>query len=815
MGKAVSGRSRIADLLSGENDVRDLLEAHGIEPDPDVARAREQLGRVVDGLGETQVLESLFEFAGSFAKMADEIFDLAAALGVTPTGQIQVAAEGVFLRRTELNSGWAYSGGLRADDDTEQRAGALVATAGWLLRGVSETNVVRRSTEWRDTRLGRELKRSPDPTSQIMYRALGSAARRRVTDEEVSGADLQAIAGIANALAECQAELERAGLPGGVGLALAELEGRCRSLVGELEPLVRGRGRRTAAVGALVAEVELLIAGVRALVTDLAEAERARAGVADFVRSEFWFQRWRIYELWLLARVIRCLEQAGGEVTPLGVDGDVWRLPFGRAQEPIAAVQLGGRRVSVYYQLFELRDEPASGATKAADMPDIAVSLADPEERFLFVLDPKHGRSYDRRTVELVVNDYADAFDPDLTSVVNYYPVRSYGFDHLAGGLKPRVLASGIAPESIELRRLELAFTDVLLARGLGAREDAAAVKPARRRRRDPPSAAALLYWARRAREIDEPGGAWVLPEGRAPVHAPDLAGLVAGDLVAVNTASTGTACALVSTDGCSVLTADADPVMLEGSWQKAAWNASGTRLALARGEELVLFDQAGRHVGDLPFSSTVWRWSPWDDRLFVLRQDDFASEVSLLLVDTAGEAREVWSSPGSHGILIDGWDAGITLVQSDRLLVSAGDARAVVLADGTVAPAPTDLAVPFAVSPSGRWTLEQTRSLRHSEGVLLLALSASDVASEPTLIRCYGEHVVSPVLQSRPLIAWSADESRFAFEVRADVGSEARLLAARVDARHAFPVSLPGQDPAEAFGWIPSRLLRPFVPTY
>jgi hypothetical protein len=96
------------------------------------------------------------------------------------------------------------------------------------------------------------------------------------------------------------------------------------------------------------------------------------------------------------------------------VDGR-WLLKFTKDSRPILKLELQGQVVELLYQFYQGRGE-------TGDMPDVALRLGD--QRYLAVIDPKHGESYSRKNLNEVCLRYADAFEPYLSCVVNYFPAR-------------------------------------------------------------------------------------------------------------------------------------------------------------------------------------------------------------------------------------------------------------------------------------------------------------------------------------------------------------------------------------------------------
>ena len=217
-----------------------------------------------------------------------------------------------------------------------------------------------------------------------------------------------------------------------------------------------GGGRPSDTVSALHNALSVLLSQLTALVAEVNAGRRAKQDCSDFLpHGILEKQRWRIYELWLLVHVLAALRDSGARLCLNGVQDGVWALHYGRAEAPVATCHLGDMPLKVYYQLHSRSED-------GADMPDIAVIGTDT----IVVIDPKHGRSYTRSKVQRVLTRYAASFSAALTAIVNYYPMRSYQFELTSQGDSRWLLASGIAPASVGVQRLDLLIRDAVLSTG-------------------------------------------------------------------------------------------------------------------------------------------------------------------------------------------------------------------------------------------------------------------------------------------------------------------------------------------------------------
>ena len=184
----------------------------------------------------------------------------------------------------------------------------------------------------------------------------------------------------------------------------------------------------------------------------LSNQKESLDNILDFMKLEVWRQRWRIYELWLLARIVLSLIKLGGQVKPLQrVSDGAWALKFTKDEEPVTQLILAGVEINVYYQFYR-------AASYGGDMPDIAVEV--PGHGFILVLDPKHYRQAKPSEFKAVCKRYAESFNPFLSCVSNYFPHNNqleYVDDNTT-----RLLIYDVAPGTTCLATLEEAYNQAI-----------------------------------------------------------------------------------------------------------------------------------------------------------------------------------------------------------------------------------------------------------------------------------------------------------------------------------------------------------------
>jgi hypothetical protein len=158
---------------------------------------------------------------------------------------------------------------------------------------------------------------------------------------------------------------------------------------------------------------ERAIAALKSALLAACETEQAKGDLFDFFSLNLWQQRWRLYELWIMARVLEWFTARGARPSDTSrIANGTWSLKFTRDSQPVLGLQFGGGVFDLYYQYFE------AGAERG-NMPDIALKLR--EGAFIIILDPKHGETYRREELNRICRRYGAAFAPAASCVMNYF----------------------------------------------------------------------------------------------------------------------------------------------------------------------------------------------------------------------------------------------------------------------------------------------------------------------------------------------------------------------------------------------------------
>ena len=198
----------LSELFRDDAEIAELLEHYGLEVPENARTARKQLLDSVEGFGHARVLAMMFDYASGFARMASEIFDFCAESGVGIAGQIQIKTDDIFLRETELNSEWAFSGRSPADSGDEERTNALANELDALVERLNPSSFVREVIEVQDTSSGRLLLTSVEASElDAERRAYKAFTQRMVYNSGFSDMDIDLFTSLVFFLSETEATI--------------------------------------------------------------------------------------------------------------------------------------------------------------------------------------------------------------------------------------------------------------------------------------------------------------------------------------------------------------------------------------------------------------------------------------------------------------------------------------------------------------------------------------------------------------------------------------------------------------------------------
>lgn len=805
------------ELLRDDQDIRELLVVFGQDPPEDFKEARNRLLSIVAELGQSHVISMLLRHARNFALMSEEIFALCAEAGVGISGQIQVKVEGIFLKQNELNSGWAFTSGGSRGPEIEGRANAIAGELYALAERVRLEELEKTVTKRESSELLSFLRESPDPRHQAAADEMEEDLTEYGSHQGFAEEDYNTLRTLAATLADAGAVLSRTPLPPSIIAAVAEFEVRCQQAAQQMESNCEAIPA-TPELSVLVEETQLLTTLIRSVAEEAANAERVEREFADFLQTDFWFQRWRIYELWLLARILRVMQGAGGQIELSGVEAGAWTLKFGRARHPVARCTFDSRILEVYYQLYQeknsadkltphpnKRSPSKNKKTKAADMPDIAVLI--PNDGAVLVLDPKHGRSYSRGKVMDVLNEYSSnpKLHPDLTAIVNYFRMNDYPPHDVSQTCRSLLLTSEVCPGGRGLAQLEHRFASALRQRGYKSKSRTAQ-KPKVRPTAQRPKSAHLVYWANQNREVDEPRGFWAILDQGEPVHLEAMDKLIAEGPAAIDATASGEACVLVGEKRLVVINAQNERVIeLDRAVRGPGWDSAGLRYAFVAKscKGIQIIDVNAKDKDEIPFPDDkpdlalgLFGWAGdgksllcavrTDGEIKVFQLREFREWIQIGEVRRSQDVHMQWAGPEIGPLLYSG-------SHTFQLLPDIKEVEQRVL----------------STSHNGLYrVLTGPDSLQGKDVTLLEVKKCKDESAQLPYVRLFGS------LEREREMRWSPGENRFAFLARGtDRSAEPRLFMARVGDKFAFPVSWPRQEPTQ-FAWLAHSVIKRFIPT-
>jgi hypothetical protein len=786
----------LTELLREPSDISDFLAALGQEEPNDPRAARRTAVALLEGLDATHAAAVLFTFARKFARMVAEVSDFCRSQNAALVGQIQLDGGTRVLNVSGLDSAWAFAGPAPDFGALDARAGAIAAALEDVASRVSTEALIKRSTETEVTDFGHVLRNSPNAVHRMMWREIEGSTRD--VEHAVCGeADLRVLRMAVEAVGETAGALSGVPLSAGVTTVLQDVQQHLPAVLIELERDIHEvdpMAKVTPAIASLADEIQLLTAQLRVLGAEVSEGARVERGFHDFLRTEFWQARWRIYELWLLVRVLKTLEAAGGALQLRGVAANVWRVAYGRALEPVATASFDAGEVDVYYQYWKESDE-------GADMPDLVVM--ERNGRAIAVIDPKHGPSYTRAKVQKVLTRYA-GLDADLTAIVNYFDMAAYRFEHIRAVVRTWILASEIAPDSNNARRLELHLTEALHARGFNRAPVPIAVIQGESRRRATQTMD-LLYWSTVDCEVDEPAGLWRSTRDGTTMPVLAFRQMSGVECVQLEAAPDGKALIMLRKPKVLLIRPGREPHAV-AAWEHSfsvpslGWSANGAFFALPFDDGDRVFDSSGGVVS-VPKSLEIVGWHREAQTFYAVRKE--GKELAFLgLIDP--ERGLLWETeipvrrPQYSFFRREEWLLQFILGSGDPIVQLGELGQYRVRPDGQLEQSAEPL--PLSTSPRGRRELSEGPRSMHDR--ILLRLRDADGTTHP-FVRYTSPNGRCDLLPAR--VRWTLDEEQFAF-VPGRYRYAARLYAVRCGERYARAVSLPGQEP-EGFAWAWSGL--------
>jgi len=449
-----------AELLVDPDDRLDFLEAvgaagetpHSLSPQETARR----MGGLVDQMSPEDLVSNLSRYCHGFTAMLDDIVRVLEEVETPVVGQCQLRVLDDDLNMSALRSTWAFDpdGKITVGGEDEALLASRIAE---LVSTVDFWELMSPRYTMEETPISEMLRRDAlmDPAEGFIADTF-----RRPTNQ-VSAADMAALWELVEEVETSRDRPILTRFPS-MNLALETLWTALDDTYGQARfqgSSVRGWGL-SEEMESLATQIHQCLEEVDAFLQASSGIKRVEAMLADFVQTEFWRHRWRIYEIWVLVRMMECLSAHGAAIELHDVSDGVWNIRYGRATTPCAVAHFDSGDLDIYYQFYKTNDRGRSS------MPDIVLMEGRRAAAgALAVIDPKHGRSYSKGRVRRTLRRYSKEHGAALTAVVNYYPVPGYQFDHQADGVRHEVLASDVQPGSLATQQFELVLAEVLTSR--------------------------------------------------------------------------------------------------------------------------------------------------------------------------------------------------------------------------------------------------------------------------------------------------------------------------------------------------------------
>lgn len=143
-----------------------------------------------------------------------------------------------------------------------------------------------------------------------------------------------------------------------------------------------------------------------------------REALVEFFGLPFWKDRWFLYELWTLCRVLRLargrwpVDLQGLEHRPDGVTE--WKLPGGMATAPVATIGAKGQ-IECWTQR-----KTTHPVTRAGLEPDLRLTRATPDHPDVFIVENKDRRKPTKGNIAEILERYVTGTTARCVCLVNY-----------------------------------------------------------------------------------------------------------------------------------------------------------------------------------------------------------------------------------------------------------------------------------------------------------------------------------------------------------------------------------------------------------
>jgi len=311
----------IGEWLRDETEIKELLEQMGERVIPKKREsARQRLIELFEGVRPEHVISVIYDYSRQFAFMLDDIMILCKDFGISIAGEIQLPSGTQAFGSSPLDTTWAHIGRTHLTVDIEGRIGSLTAEINELNDEIRVKDLIRPSKKVYSecvqevlNQFGLEKVDDINPSHQLAY----SALQKLISlpgPSVIAKEDLRAVEEAYNVLDEMKSASASIPAIPGVSLAFSDLDQKLNSTLCEIKKVKMIEKGDCHSRTDIAEIISMLGKRVMELANDSSDVVRAEEGLHIFLRSEFWRARWRIFELWVLVRILRTIEHAGGTI---------------------------------------------------------------------------------------------------------------------------------------------------------------------------------------------------------------------------------------------------------------------------------------------------------------------------------------------------------------------------------------------------------------------------------------------------------------------------------------------------------------------
>ena len=429
--------------LSSDEDREEFLGALGLSAD-------HELSDVLNMMGEDFIFKNLLRYAQGFGNMMNEIYAFMNGHNLSVNGTLQISDQTI-LNISPPSSDWL------ADDlgtDISKRDPRAHSLSSAVLALGDRINTEQLVFTGKSALASRFSQSENKIEALIEKNSIGSSRNSFCLE-----ADLNLIRAASQTIEDSIQQLMRLAAPANLVSAFSDLQERSAHVISCMDVATKLQTNMPSnSITTLSEEIQIVASQASSICDRIVSVKRAVKSFQTFMQSEAWRQRWRVFEIWTLVRVLSVIEKCGGELQFRKIDG-VWWLRYGKDGQPCCTAAFNSsKQLNVYFQLFV--DGP-----NRANMPDIAIECEDAS--MLAIIEPKHGKSSQYSNLSYmmeILERYCKAFTPKFAVINNYFQVKGYSNEEFKIDDSRGFIISDMSPHSKVNRLFEIEFQKTLLA---------------------------------------------------------------------------------------------------------------------------------------------------------------------------------------------------------------------------------------------------------------------------------------------------------------------------------------------------------------